>query len=97
MTLQIQILVVYSANDIRWYLVKVLIIITCLSSIQIMFRKANDFFLHVVIHNRMIRVVFLFIYQLLKSHSYPMLYYNLLQKMGVCEQDMMINVPIIIF
>ena len=34
----------YNANDIRWYLVKVLIIITCLSSIQIMFRKANDFF-----------------------------------------------------
>ena len=67
MTLQIQILVVYSENDIRWYLVKVLILITCLSSIQIMFRKANDFFLHVVIHNRMIRVVFLFIYQLLKK------------------------------
>lgn len=66
MTLQIQILVVDSANDIRWYLVKVLIIITCLSSIQ-MFRKANDFFLHVVIQNRMIRVVFLFIYQLLKK------------------------------
>ena len=67
MTLQIQILVVYSENDIRWYLVKVLILITCLSSIQIMFRKVNDFFLHVVIQNRMIRVVFLFIYQLLKK------------------------------